>query len=148
VSDPRLYPERPFLAVSAAIVRDGKVLLVRRAREPARGVYTLPGGVVEIGETIAEALRREISEEIAATIEPVAFAGQREVIARDAEGRVKRHFVILCFAARLSSGELRPNDEVAEIRWTSLDELAGLETTEGLVEIVTAAFAQAGETAR
>jgi ADP-ribose pyrophosphatase YjhB (NUDIX family) len=147
MSDPRLYPERPFLAVSAAIVRDGKVLLVRRAREPARGVYTLPGGVVEAGETIAEALCREIREEIAATIEPIAFAGQREVIARDAEGRVKRHFVILCFAARLLSGEFRPNDEVAEIRWASLDELAGLETTEGLADIVRSALALAGESA-
>jgi len=75
VPDARAYPERPYLAVSAAIVRDGKILVVRRARAPARGLYSLPGGVVEIGETLTEAVTREVSEETGMTIEPVALAG-------------------------------------------------------------------------
>ena len=139
MSDPRTYPERPFLAVSAAIIRDGKVLVVRRARKPALGVYTVPGGVVEAGETLLDAVAREVREETALEIEPVALAGHREVILHDEDGRVNRHFVILCFAARLLSGEIRLNEELDEARWIAPADLAGLKTTEGLQEIVVAA---------
>src|SRR5580658_10438409 len=100
MADGRTYPSRPVLAVSAAIIRDGKVLIVRRARPPAAGVYTLPGGGVEAGETLVEAVRREVREETALDVEPVALAGYREAIGRDDAGRVERHFVILPFAAR------------------------------------------------
>src|SRR5205823_1571233 len=102
--DARAYPERPFLAVSAAIVRDGKVLVVRRARAPGNGLFTLPGGVVELGETLEQAITREVREETGIEIEPVALAGFREAIARDGNERVERHFVILCFASRWRSG--------------------------------------------
>ena len=138
--DARAYPDRPFLAVSAAIIRDGRVLVARRARGPALGVWTMPGGVVEAGETLLEALVREIQEETAITIEPVALAGHREVMVRDDDKRVSRHFVILCFAARWVAGEPQLNDELAEARWLKLEELAGLKTTEGLAEIVATAF--------
>jgi ADP-ribose pyrophosphatase YjhB (NUDIX family) len=142
VADDRLYPQRPYLAVSAAILRDGKVLIVRRARKPALGVYTLPGGVVEAGETLEEAVRREVREETALDIEPVALAGHREVIIRDAQARTERHFVVLCFASRWLSGEPQLNDELDEARWIDPQELAGLKTTEGLAEIVAAAAAR------
>ena len=121
--DVRAYPDRPFLAVSAAIIRDGRVLVARRARGPALGIWTMPGGVVEAGETLAQALVREIEEETAMTVEPVALAGHREVVLRDDDRRVSRHFVILC-----------------EARWLKPQELAELKTTEGLAEIVAAAF--------
>ncbi|HTS40853.1 MAG TPA: NUDIX hydrolase [Xanthobacteraceae bacterium] len=136
----RHYPDRPFVAVSAAIIRDGRVLIVRRARPPMRGVFTLPGGVVEAGETLHEALVREIREETSLAIAPVALAGHREVIARDAEGKVERHFIILAFAARWLSGEPKLNEELAEARWLRPDEIAPLKTTEGLREIIAAAF--------
>ncbi|MCK9908958.1 NUDIX hydrolase [Microbacteriaceae bacterium K1510] len=145
MADDRIYPQRPFLAVSAAIIRDGKVLVVRRARKPALSLYTLPGGVVEAGETLAEAVTREIREETALTIEPVALAGHREVIARDRDGRVERHFVILSFAARWIAGEPVLNDELDDARWLTPADLAGLETTEGLAEIVAAAIVLAGK---
>jgi len=138
--DPRAYPDRPYLAVSAAIIRDGRVLVARRARGPALGIWSVPGGVVEAGETLTEALVREIEEETAMTIEPVALAGHREVVVRDQDQRVSRHFVILCFAARWISGDLRLNEELAEARWLKPVELAGLKTTEGLAEIVATAF--------
>jgi ADP-ribose pyrophosphatase YjhB (NUDIX family) len=142
VSDPRHYPDRPYLAVSAAIIRDGKVLVVRRARPPAFDRFTLPGGVVESGETIAEAAMREVMEETGLAIEPVGLAGHREVIMRDGEGRAERHFVILCFAARWRSGEPVLNDELAEARWVEPAEVADLKTTDGLAEIVAAALAR------
>jgi 8-oxo-dGTP diphosphatase len=137
--DPRHYPDRPFLAVSAVIVRDGEFLAVRRARPPMQGLFTLPGGGVEAGESLAEAVRREVQEETGLTIEPVTLAGYREVIARDERGRVERHFVILAFAARWVAGEPRLNDEVAEARWMRPAALRDLATTEGLAEIVAAA---------
>jgi 8-oxo-dGTP diphosphatase len=140
MTDARAYPQRPFLAVSAAIVRDGKILVVRRARAPAHGLYTLPGGVVEVGETLMEAVAREVREETGMTVEPVALAGFREAVARDAQDRVERHFVILCFAARWRAGEPVLNEELDEARWIDPAELAGLKTTPGLAEIVAAAF--------
>ena len=140
MSDARSYPPRPLLAVSAAIVRAGKILVVRRAQPPANGVYTLPGGVVEVGESLMEAVAREVREETALAIEPVALAGFREAIVRDGEDRVERHFVILCFAARWQAGEPVLNEELSEAHWLDPSELAGLTTTAGLAEIVAAAF--------
>ena len=138
--DARSYPARPFLAVSAAIMRDGKIFVVRRARPPADGLFSLPGGVVEAGETLKEAVMREVSEEIGIAIEPVALAGFRETIARDQADRVERHFVILCFAARWQAGEPALNEELSEARWLDPQELATLPTTPGLAEIVSTAI--------
>jgi 8-oxo-dGTP diphosphatase len=139
-ADDRAYPVRPILAVSAAIFRDGKVLLVRRARPPAAGLHTLPGGAVEVGETLFEAVRREIREETALAIEPVGLAGYREAIGRNAAGRVARHFVILPIAARWLAGEPVLNEELADAQWRDPAEIAGLATTAGLGEIVEAAL--------
>ena len=135
-------PDPPFLAVSAAILRDGKVLVVRRARNPANGLYSLPGGVVEAGETLAEAVKREVDEETSLIIEPVALAGYREVVARDAEDKVERHFVILPFAARWIAGEPKLNEELSEWRWVDPAEVASMPTTPGLAEIVANAVEQ------
>ena len=136
MADERTYPHRPFLAVSAAIIRLDKVLLVRRARKPALHLYTLPGGAVEAGETLCDAVVREAREETALTIEPVALAGHREVIARDPQGRVKRHFVILSFAARWIAGEPVLSEELDDARWVDFFDVGAYRTTEGLVEIV------------
>jgi 8-oxo-dGTP diphosphatase len=139
--DPRAYPNRPYLAVSAAIIRDGRVLVARRARGPALGVWTLPGGVVEAGETLNEALVREVAEETGLTIEPVTLAGYREAVVRDNDGRVSRHFVILCFAARWIAGEPHLNEELSEAHWLRPSEISGLNnTTEGLAGIIAQAF--------
>jgi 8-oxo-dGTP diphosphatase len=135
----RSYPARPYLAVSAAIFRDGRVLIVRRARPPAHGLYTLPGGGVELGETLEEAVIREVLEETRLEVKPVALAGYRQAIAHDAAGKVERHFVILPFAARWIAGEVALNEELAEAHWLNPAELGGLTTTEGLAQIVAAA---------
>lgn len=140
MADARTYPQRPILAVSAAIFRDGKVLAVRRARNPAINLYTLPGGVVEVGETLTDAVIREAREETRLDIAPVALAGHREVIVRDAQGGIERHFIILCFAARWIAGDVVLNEELDDARWLTPAELGGLRTTEGLTEIVTDAM--------
>lgn len=136
----RTYPLRPYLAVSACIIRDGKLLIVRRARQPALNLYTLPGGVVEAGETLTEAVRREVREETALDVEPLGLAGHREVIVRDGAERIERHFVILSFAARWISGEPSLNEELDDARWIRPAELTGLQTTDGLADIMAAAF--------
>ena len=136
MAEGRSYPERPFLAVSAAIVRAGQVLLVRRARPPAAGLFSLPGGVVELGETLEEAVVREVREETGLTIEPVGLAGFRETIVRDGDARIERHFVILPFAARWRAGEVELNEELSEARWLEPAGIAELPTTPGLGEIV------------
>ena len=141
-SDGRTYPTRPILAVSAAIFRNGKVLIVRLGRAPAKGVYTLPGGGVELGETLEQAVIREIREETALDIEPVELVGFRQAIARDATGRIERHFVILPFAARYLGGEITLNEELSEADWRDPSELARLKTTEGLAQVVAAAGAR------
>ncbi len=142
----RTYPTRPYLAVSAAIFRDDRVLIVRRARPPAHGLYTLPGGGVELGETLEEAVIREVREETALEVAPVALAGYRQAIARDAQGSVERHFVILPFAARWLAGEIALNEELAEAHWLFPADLTGLTTTEGLSQIVAAAAERIAET--
>jgi len=138
-ADSRSYPTRPYLAVSAAIFRAGRVLIVRRGVPPMQGIYTLPGGGVELGETLEQAVMREVREETGLAIEPLSLAGFRQVITRDAEGKIERHFVILPFAARYLAGEISLNAELAEAKWLLPAELSGLRTTEGLAEIVTAA---------
>jgi 8-oxo-dGTP diphosphatase len=140
--DPRAYPDRPFVAVSAVIARGDRILLVERARSPAAGIYTLPGGVVETGETLIAAVKREVLEETALVVEPVALAGHREVILRDEGSRVARHFIVLAFAARWVTGEVELSPELADAQWVTPDAVAAFRTTEGLSEIIQSALTQ------
>jgi len=133
---PTVSPRHPQLAVSAAVFRDGKLLLVRRARSPAKGVYTLPGGRVEFGEPLQEALRREVEEETSLAIDIIGLAGWREVLP---EAIGSGHFVILPFAARWRGGEVRLNAELDDFKWLSPDALDGLTLTAGLPEVIAAA---------
>lgn len=141
-SQPRRTPE---LAVSAAIFRDGKVLLIQRALAPAKGLWTLPGGRVEVGETLVQAITREIHEETCLEIAPLGLAGYREIILSDEVAGRGRHFVILPFAARWLSGEIILNEELKDARWMPIAESQALPTTEGLFEILEAAEALARE---
>lgn len=144
MTDERTYPTRPFLAVSAAIVRDGKLLVVRRARQPGMGWHTFPGGGVELGETLEAAVAREVKEETGLDVSVGALIGHRDVIIRDPGGRVARHFVVLPFLARWTGGEFVLNEEHDAGDWLGVDALAGLKTTEGLAEIAATALRLAG----
>jgi 8-oxo-dGTP diphosphatase len=131
-----VQPSHPQLAVSAAIFRDGKILLVRRARSPAKGVYSLPGGRVEFGETLHAALHREVNEETALKIEIIGLAGWREVVPGTSGGG---HYLIMSFAARWTSGEPVLNDELDDFRWLAPDGLSDLKVTSGLQEVIQSA---------
>lgn len=128
--------QTPELAVSAAIFRNGEVLVVRRAGAPAKGLWTLPGGRVEVGETLVDALKREIVEETALTIDVIGLAGYREIILPQAVSERGRHFVILPFAARWISGEPVLNEELSDGRWMPVEAVAALPTTDGLIDIL------------
>lgn len=133
----------PRLAVSAGIFRDGKILLVRRAREPAKGVYTFPGGRVEFGESLTEALIREIREETGLVIEIVGLAGYREALPPRTGGH--GHFVILPFAARWIANEVSLNNELDDARWLPPESAVdGLPVTLGLNDTIRAAAALMG----
>jgi 8-oxo-dGTP diphosphatase len=131
-----IQPTHPQLAVSAAIFRDGNILLVRRARSPAKGVYSLPGGRVEFGETLHAALHREVDEETGLKIEIVDLAGWREVVPGTSGGG---HYLIMSFAARWNFGEPVLNDELDDFRWLAPDALDGLTVTAGLQDIIQSA---------
>lgn len=128
----------PQLAVSAGIFRDGKILLVRRAREPAKGVYTFPGGRVEFGESLTEALAREVREETGLIIEIVGLIGYREALPPRTGGH--GHFVVLPFAARWIANEVALNDELDDAKWLPPREaVKGLRVTQGLDETIRSA---------
>jgi len=139
----RHYPSRPFLAVSLAVIREGKLLVARRRNAPGAGVYSFPGGVVELGETLEEAALRELLEETGVTAELIGLAGTRDIINRDAEGKIERHFVLMCFAARWVAGEGEPSDEADDPRFVTLEELRKLATTPGLHDMALKALALA-----
>jgi ADP-ribose pyrophosphatase YjhB (NUDIX family) len=134
----RLFPARPILAVSAAVFRQGRVLIVRRARAPLIGHFSLPGGGVAVGETLAAAVARELMEEVGVEAEIIAFNQHVEAIAREGD-RVRTHFVIASFVARWRNGEARLSDEVDAVDW--IDPAAALPspTTPGLAEILASA---------
>jgi ADP-ribose pyrophosphatase YjhB (NUDIX family) len=129
-------PARPQLAVSAVIFRDGKVLLVRRARSPGRGFYSLPGGRVELGESLHTALHREVREETGLEIEIVGLAGWREVLPSASGGG---HYVIMSFAARWAGREPILNDEHDDFIWIEPENFGDLKLTGGLQEVISAA---------
>src|SRR5689334_5818548 len=129
-------PNRPQLAVSAVIFRDGKVLLVRRARSPGKGFWSLPGGRVEFGESLHTALTREVDEEAGLEIDIVALAGWREVLPGAGGGG---HYLIMSFAARWKANEPRLNEEHDDFKWVEPGRFGDLKLTGGLPEVVEAA---------
>lgn len=121
--DPRLYPDRPWIGVGAIVWRDDEVLLVRRAKPPRLGEWTLPGGAIDLGETAFAAAAREVAEETGLTVEPVEIVTTLDLIDRDSDGRVAYHYLLVEVAAEWRAGEPAPDGDVAEARWARLDEI-------------------------
>lgn len=136
----RAYPTHPLLATSLAVIREGRILLATRTKPPARGLFSLPGGLVEAGETLEQAALRELKEEVGVTASIIGFNDHVEVIDRDEDGKVARHFVIASFVARWVSGQGTPSSEAGEVIWARPGEIDELPTTSGLSRIATRAF--------
>ena len=133
-------PPRPMLAASVGVFREGRVLIAERLVEPAKGLFTFPGGRVELGETLAEAALRELLEETGVSAEILGFVDHVEHVARGPDGSVAFHAVICAFAARWISGEPRPSDEIGQTIWARPEDVARWPTTRGLPAVVAKAW--------
>jgi len=121
-----LYPDHPILAVGAVVIHQGRVLLVRRLRPPGQGQWAIPGGKVDLGETLAQAAERETLEETGLVIAAGEPIYTFEVIDRDDAGRVRYHYVIIDLLAEYVSGVLRAGDDASDARWVAPEELTSL----------------------
>lgn len=115
-SPQREFPQSPLVGVGAVVVHDGRVLLVRRGREPLKGHWTLPGGVLEVGESLVEGVAREVLEETGLTVEPIELVELLDRIYRE-DGRVRYHYVIADYLCRLTDGRLQAASDADEARW-------------------------------
>ncbi len=138
--DTRRYPARPILGVGGLIFENDSILLVRRGKPPLEGQWSLPGGVVEAGETLEEALRREILEETGLTLAGVRQFEIFERIMRDREGRPEYHYVLIDFLSVPASGTACAADDAAACRWVPERELGRYHLTEGTLAVIQRAF--------
>lgn len=132
----REYPVRPIVGVSALVLKDKKILLVRRAHEPRKSQWSLPGGVIELGETIRNAAIREIREECSIEIEIQKTLDVLDRIFRDAQGRVQYHYVLVVLLARYKSGKLRASSDIDAAEWVSVSDLERYELPDNQLELV------------
>src|SRR5436190_12504332 len=126
----RRYPDRPIVAVLAVVVRGEKALIVQRAQQPNQGRWGFPGGVLELGETVADGAMRELLEETGVVAEPAGWLNVHDAVSRDAEGRVQFHYVLIAVRGIWRAGEGVAADDAAATAWVSREEIiAGLYPT-------------------
>ena len=134
------YPNCPQVAVGAIVFKEDKILLVLRGKPPAENLWSIPGGSVELGETLQEATEREIREEAGITIRAREPVYTFDVLERDNKGNVRFHYVIVDLAADYISGELRPGDDAVDVRWFSADEVNKLKVSEATRKLLNERF--------
>jgi mutator protein MutT len=139
----REYPETPLVGVGAIIIEDDRVVLVRRGHAPLAGKWSIPGGVLEVGETLRKAVVREAREETGLTIEPGELLGVFERVLPDEQGRMKYHYVLIDFLCRRMDGELAAADDAEEARWFRREDLPALELARETEEVILKGFEKA-----
>jgi 8-oxo-dGTP diphosphatase len=139
----REYPERPVVGVGAVVVDGDRVLMVRRANEPLKGEWSLPGGAVEVGETLEAAVAREIREETGLDIRVGPIVEVLERIRLDAAGRAQYHYVLVDYLCHPAGGTLASASDAEAVMWASLDELTGYGVAEPTIAVIRKAFALA-----
>jgi mutator protein MutT len=146
----RDYPDRPIIGVGAVIVESGRALVVRRGTEPLKGEWSIPGGVVELGETLRQAAAREAKEETGLEVEPGEVLEVVDRIMRDAERKVQYHYVLVDFLCRRVSGEARPGADASELRWITARELEDFPIADSAATVLKKGFGAAAhnQTAR
>ena len=139
-TDDRRYPDRPFLGVGALIFDGDSILLVERGHEPLKGWWSLPGGILETGETLASGIRREVREETGLEVDAEAMFEVFERIMPDAAGRTEYHYVLVDYVCRVVGGALEAASDVSRAVWVREDELRAYRITEGTLAVVERAF--------
>jgi ADP-ribose pyrophosphatase YjhB (NUDIX family) len=141
----REFPETPLVGVGAVVVQEGRVLLVRRGKEPLRGQWSLPGGMLEVGEALTDGAAREVREETGLTVEPVELVELLDRIYRE-DGRVRYHYVIADYLCRVVGGELEAASDADEARWVERAEWNRQDTLGGALKLdpVTVRVIEAG----
>jgi ADP-ribose pyrophosphatase YjhB (NUDIX family) len=142
----REYPDYPRVGVGAVILHEDKVLLVRRGQSPSFGKWSLPGGLVELGETTIEAIAREILEECGIKIQVVDVAGVITRVVKDDAGRVRYHYVLVDYLAYPDSLDVVDGSDAGDARWFEIEGVANLDTTQGLLDMIRRAEALRGGT--
>ncbi len=132
----RDYPDRPIIGVGAVIVSQGRALLVRRATEPLKGEWSVPGGALELGEKLHDGLRREILEETGMRVEPQEVLEVFDSIFQDDLGRTQYHYVLIDYLCSVVGGEASPGSDVSEVRWITKAELSGLGLRDSIARVV------------
>jgi ADP-ribose pyrophosphatase YjhB (NUDIX family) len=140
----RDYPEHPIIGVGAVIVEGGRVLLVRRDTEPLRGEWSVPGGMLELGEKLRDGVRREALEETGVTVEPGEVLDVFDSIFTDGLGKTQYHYVLIDYLCRPISGEARAGGDVSDVRWVSLEALPAMGLRESIEQVVRKGLKRAG----
>ena len=138
--DSRRYPKHPLIGVGALILNRDRILMAQRGKEPLKGWWSLPGGLVETGESLDAAVRREVLEETGLEIWPAGVVEIFERIMRDSSGAPEYHYVLIDYMCRVKGGELRAGDDVCAVEWTRRRDLPQLRITEGTLEVIEKAF--------
>jgi 8-oxo-dGTP diphosphatase len=140
----REFPEVPLVGVGAIIIEDSRVLLVKRAHPPLQAQWSIPGGVLEVGELIREAAIREAREETGLIVEPGELLGVYDRVLRNLEQRVQYHYVLIDFLCRRTGGELQAADDADEVRWFTREQLPPLNLAEDTQDVIRKGFAALG----
>ena len=140
MTDDRRYPQRPLLGVGALIFQGGRILMAQRGKQPLMGLWSLPGGLVEAGERLEEAVRREVREETGLEVEPLDVVEIFERIMPDAAGAPEYHYVLIDYICRVTGGTLCAGDDVCGAAWFSREELDRLDITEGTLAVIEKGF--------
>jgi len=138
--DDRRYPKRPILGIGALIFQGKRMLLAQRGKQPLMGLWSLPGGVLETGETLVDGIRREVREETGLDVKPLEIATVFERIIPDADGRTEYHYVLIDYICRVTGGEAQPASDVSALAWVTEEELTGYPLTEGTLPVIREAF--------
>ena len=137
----RRYPKHPLPGVGALILRRNSILLVQRGRNPLKGYWSLPGGLIEPGEKIADALKREVLEETGLIVRPKKLFEIFERIMPDAQGRAEYHYILHDYLCTVEGGDLKAGDDAGRVAWVERKNLKDLQLTEGTLEVIERAFA-------